>query len=220
MMTPYEKAVHYEHAGEYEKAFDLFRHCLSEDGHDKGTLNFHCGWCLENIRDGDRNRAVRFYEKASGEAESVLVRVNSSFRAGWIQLQDKEQEKAADAFRNAIDLSVQVNLDHELYHHAVFWYAMCLEHQGRYLEATHQYSVAQRLSATLAPESCYRMIVCCNQVGKFEDALKACGTFPVHVPAGYDPLRYAELAAVVRREETLLLRCLSADNQPAIEGSQ
>lgn len=211
MMTPFEKAVQYENAGEYGKALELLRQCLSEDGHDKGNLYFHCGWCLENDRSGDRSMAVRFYDQASGEAASVLVRVNGSFRAGWILLQEKDYGKAAAAFKQAISIAEQMYLDHDLYHQAAFWYAVCLEHLGQYIEAAVRYAAVQRLSASLAPESRYREIICHNQVGRYEAALRVCRSFPEHAPDGFDSNRYAELRELVKNEESLLLRCLSED---------
>ena len=214
-MTHYESAIQYENAGEYGKALEIFQRCLTGGGHDKGDLAFHLGWCLEHDPEGDRASVLQYYDQAFASAPSLVMRVNSAFRSGWVLLQGKEEEKAAAAFQRVIALAEQENFDHDLYHQALFWSAVCLERQGRYLEAAHQYGVVQRLSADLVPESCYRLIVCCNQVGKFESALEACRAFPLDVPSGSDPRRFSELSALVRKEESLLLQCLSED-QPSI----
>jgi tetratricopeptide (TPR) repeat protein len=212
MTTLFEAALQHENAGEYEKALDYLRQCQSELSHDRGDLAFHIGWCLENDRDGDRAEVLRYYEQASGEASSVEVRVNGSFRAGWVLMRDKDYGKAAAAFKKAISIAEQMHLDHDLYHQTVFWYALCLEHLGQYLEAAQRYGAVQRLSASLAPEAGYRELLCHNQVGRYDESLRVCGTFPVQSPGGFDPRRYAELYELVKKEENLLQRCLAEDH--------
>ncbi len=212
MTTLFEAALQHENAGEYEKALDYLRQCQSEQGHDRGDLAFHIGWCLENDRDGDRAEVLRYYEQASGEASSVEVRVNGSFRAGWVLMRDKDYGKAAAAFKKAIFIAEQIHLDHDLYHQTVFWYALCLEHLGQYLEAAQRYGAVQRLSASLAPEAGYRELLCHNQVGRYDESLRVCGTFPVQAPGGFDPRRYAELYELVKKEENLLHQCLAEDH--------
>ena len=212
MTTLFEAALQHENAGEYEKALDYLRQCQSELSHERGDLAFHIGWCLENDRDGDRAEVLRYYEQASSEASAVEVRVNGSFRAGWVLMQDKDYGKAAAAFKKAISIAERMHLDHDLYHQTVFWYALCLEHLGQYLEAAQRYGAVQRLSASLAPEAGYRELLCHNQVGRYDESLRVCGTFPVQSPGGFDPRRYAELYELVKKEEHLLHRCLAEDH--------
>jgi tetratricopeptide (TPR) repeat protein len=208
MTTLFEAALRHEKAGEYDKALDYLRQCQSELSHDRGDLAFHIGWCLENGRDGDGDEVLRYYEQAFSEASSPVVRVNGSFRAGWVLMQNNEYKKAADAFKKAEDLAEQSHLDHDLCHHVLFWHAVCLEHLGQYLEAARYHDLVQRRSSVLAPESRYREIVCHNQVGHFEEALRVCREFPKQGPAGFDPLRYALLRQQVKKEEVLLLSCI------------
>lgn len=216
MTTPFEAALRHENAGEYRKALDYLRQCRSEQNHDRGDLAFHIGWCLENDRDGDGAEVLRCYEQASSEASSLEVRVNGSFRAGWVLMQKSEYRKAAEAFKKAVDLAEQSHLDHDLCHHALFWFAVCLEHLGQYLDAARYHKIVQNRSSILASESRYREIICHNQVGRFDAALQACREFPKQEPAGFDPRRHAELHDLAKKEEALLVRCLSED--PAWKG--
>jgi tetratricopeptide (TPR) repeat protein len=208
MTTLFEAALRHENAGEYEKALDYLRQCWPERSHDRGDLAFHIGWCLENDRDGDRAEVLRYYEQASSEASSLEVRVNGLFRAGWVLMQDSDYRKAAETFKKAVDLAEQSHLDHDLCHHALFWHAVCLENLGQYLEAARCHGLVQRRSSVLAPESRYREIVCHNQVGHYEEALRVCREFPKQGPAGFDPQRYAILHEQVKKEESLLLSCI------------
>jgi tetratricopeptide (TPR) repeat protein len=213
MTTLFEAALQHENAGEYAKALDYLRQCQYEQCHDGGDLAFHIGWCLENEREGDREEVLRYYERASSEASSVEVRVNGSFRAGWVLMQEKDYGKAAAAFKKAVSIAEQMHFDHDLYHQAVFWNALCLEHLGQYLEAAQRYGAVQRVSASLAPEAGYRELLCHNQVGRYDESLRVCGTFPVQSPSGFDPRRYAELYELVKKEEHLLHRCLDEDHE-------
>jgi tetratricopeptide (TPR) repeat protein len=212
MTALFEAALQHENAGEFEKALAFLRLCQSEQGHDRGDLAFHVGWCLENDHDGDRAEVLRCYEQASREASSLEVRVNGSFRVGWILMQEKDYGKAAAAFKKAVSIAECSHRDHDLYHQAAFWCALCLEHLGQYLEAAQLYIAVQHLSASLAPEAGYREILCHNQVGRYDESLRVCGSFSAQSPGGFDTRRYAELYELVKKEEILLNRCLAEDH--------
>jgi len=211
-MTLYEKAVQYENAGEFGKAFELLRQCLSARCHDEGEIHFHLGWSLEQDPKGDRAAIVSSYEQAAVKAPAILMRVNAFFRAGWVLLHEREYARAAGSFRCAVDLAERSGLDHDLLPQALHWGAVCLEQTGQYLEAAAHYARVQGLSPLLAPESHYREILCHNQVGQYAEALAVCRSFPGAAPEGFDAARYSELLAQVRKEETLLVRCLAEES--------
>ncbi len=219
MMTPFEKAIHHENAGEYDKAAELLRQCLSERGHDEGEIYFYLGWCLEQDPKGDRAAVVSSYEQAAVKASEVLMRVNAFFRSGWVLLHEREYERAAGSFRRAVDLAARSSLRHDLVHQAIHWSAVCLEQTGQYLEAAACYARVQGLSPLLAPESSYREILCRNQVGQYAEALAVCRSFPGAAPEGFDAARYSELFAKVRQEEALLARCLAEEGPAVPEGN-
>ncbi len=199
-------------AGEFSKARELLEQCAAVQCHDQGDLAFHLGWCLENEPDGDRLIVLQHYENALAEATSLIVRVNSAFRSGWVLMQGRDHERAEASFRKAVELAERSHLDHELYYQALFWHAVCLENKGLYLDATQRHKLVQRLSPILAPESLYREIICHNQVGQYEEALMLCRSYLASAPAGFDPRRYVELCDLVRKEEVLLERCLGEDS--------
>ena len=216
MTTLFDKAVEQEAAGEFNKALGFLEQCAATQCYDQGDVAFHLGWCLENIADGDRAIVLRYYEQAAAESSSVMTRINGSFRAGWVLMQDRDHERAEAAFRKAVELAERSHLDHELYHYALFWHAVCLENKGQYLDAAESHRLVQRLSPVLAPESRYREIICHSHVGRYEEALGVCRTYPALAPAGFDPRRYAELYDLAKKEEALLVRCLG--KIPAPEG--
>jgi len=209
MKTLFAKAVEHEMAGEFSKARELLEQCAAVQCHDQGDLAFHLGWCLENEPDGDRLSALQHYEQAFAEAPALVTRVNSAFRIGWVLMQDRAHERAESAFRKAVELAERSHLDHQVYHYALFWYAVCLENRGQYLDAVERHRLVQRLSPVLAPESCYREIISHNQVGQYEEALMLCRSYPASAPEGFDPLRYAELYNLAKKEEALLVLCLA-----------
>jgi tetratricopeptide (TPR) repeat protein len=211
MKTLFETALGCEQAGEFDKARHFLEQCAVSECCDKGDLAFHLGWCLENTADSDRSLVLGYYEQAAEEASSDATRTNSLFRYGWVLMQNRNHEMAEVAFRKATDLAERSHLDDELYHTALFWHAVCLEYRGQYIAAAERHRKVRRLSPLLAPESCYREIICHNQVGRYDDALAVCRTFPAQAPAGVDHGRFAELYEAAKKEEALLVRCIDED---------
>lgn len=207
--SPYLSAVTAERAGRYSEALELFLMCLARGEGDPADVQFHCGWCLENGAAADRTRALGYYEAAALTARDPGGRLNSLFRAGWIALQSGDQASAADRFRAVIDLARAERLDHEIYHHGTYWYAFCLEAQGRFLQALDWYRTAGALAPTLLPEARWREIGCLNQVGWYAEAYGICRCFEEPQPDGFDPRRYEHLRETARSEAARLLACLA-----------
>jgi len=212
--TCYEDGLNAERNGDFKKALRLFQESLSKESPDEGDVYFHFGWCLEQDKDGDSGQALHFYQKASSLARSSICRINSCFRAGWILMHAKEYQRAAAMYKSAIDLGEQTGNKAEIYPHAAYWYAVCLESQGRYLDALDWYRHVRTLSDQLDPECRLREIICLNQVGSYETALQVSLTFENPRPAGFDLRRYEELRAVAMREREMLQACLSVDFRP------
>ena len=209
MKSLFQTAVDCEAAGDFGKAYELLTQCLSDKSHDPGEIAFKCGRCLENGTDSDRERAIAYYMQAFEKAAEAVTKGQAAFRAGWLLLQRKNHAKAVEAFKKVIDLVEPFGRDENLRHHALFWYAVSLEHLGRYLEAGHCHDAVKHLSPGLSPESAYRKIICHNHVGNYEAALRECRSFPDQSPQGFDSRRYSELTELIKKEERLLLRCLA-----------
>lgn len=216
MENIFQAALDCEAAGEFRKAYELLTQCLSDTGRAPGEIAFHRGWCLENCADADRERAIGFYEQAAEKASDDALKSNACFRSGWLLLQQKEHGKAASSFKKVLDLARQAQIDSDLYHQTLFWYAVCLEHLGRYIEAAHCHDTVRQLSSKLSPESVYRKILCHNQVGNYEAAAAECRWFQRECPEGFSPSRFDQLAELIKKEELLLSRSLK-ESQPVGE---
>ena len=213
----FDRAVWLEQSGAYSEAFELLEECLREEHPGTGEVLFHIGWCLEHVSGGS-GRAFQSYKDASNSLSPSATRVNCFFRMGWLLLHEKDYATAARMFRRAIDDAERIDLETNLYHNAVYWYAVALENQSLFLNALEGYRLVQRLSAQLNPEARYREMCCLNQVGLFEDALRVCQSFQEEPPAGFAVSRYAELRTLARTEATLLIRCLGGKIQNGGEG--
>ena len=208
-LSTYEKARNYEQKGEYLKALELFRSCLTEDTEIRADILFHAGYCCELGNKDDQNLALSFYQEAAEQAESPELKTNSLFRTGWLLMQRKEYVKAASFFKSTIDDAEAAHLKNETYEHATYWYAVCIETQGCYIDAIKWYRVVQKIAPKLGPESSLREIICLNHIGSFEEALKSCVKFGDSPPDGFDNKRYEELKAMVDKERDILEKSLS-----------
>ena len=205
----YEDALLAEREGRFNEALELFRACLENSEYEAGEVNFHCGWCLEQLPMVDLRDVVFYYQKGAGSATSPSCKMNNLFRAGWVLMQMKEHSKAALQFRQALEYGDFAGMKTEIYLNSMFWYGVCLESQSWYLDALKWYRCVETLSPTLGPESMYRQIICLNHVGLYEDALRACCRFDNPAPHGFDRHRYEELGALAKRERELLRACLA-----------
>ena len=89
-------------------------------------------------------------------------------------MQEKEYSKAGELFKRTIDNAKSTNVMNETYRHATYWYAVCAEIQGRYIEAVDWYRLLEATAPILRPESYLREIVCLIRIGSYEEALKVC----------------------------------------------
>jgi tetratricopeptide (TPR) repeat protein len=200
--TLFYQALTLERDGRFCEARALFHRCLADPTLDEGDVHFHCGWCLENEREA--LRAIVSYEKAALATRIPSCKVNSHFRAGWVLMHEKDFANAADAFRNAIDYARLIVLENETAHHAMYWYAFCLESQEQYREALTWYRETQSRCTVLDPESRLRQIVCLSAIGLYGEALDICRSFDAPAPGDFSAQRYAVLGEEVQRERTML----------------
>jgi tetratricopeptide (TPR) repeat protein len=209
MDTTFDRALLAEHEGRYSEALKMFQTCLAEEEYDEGEVLFHCGWCTEQEDAGGNDRALRYYELAAAEAHMPVCKLNSLFRAGWLWMHQKEFAKAATTFRHAIDYGELSYCKNEIYNQSAFWYAVCLESQGWYIEAINWYRLVRFLSPQLDPESRLRELSCLNQIGSYDEAFSLCQTFDAPPPVGFEPNRYRELQLAASREREMLQQCLA-----------
>jgi len=213
-MDNYQKALAEEKIENFAVALKLFRDCLSRDDLDTGDILFHCAWCQEHIESGENKEAIKLYCEASSIAHSNACRLNSMFRAGWLLMQAKKYDQAATIFRQAIDYGDVVDLKIEPYQHAVYWYAVCLETEGQFLEALQWYRLVEGLAPQLRPESHWRQVHCLESVGSYDDAVEVCNRLSKPAPDGFPVSRYNMLRDLAVRERALLSESLSDPFDP------
>ena len=207
--STFDSAVMAEREGRYNEALQLFQRCLAEEDCEQGEILFHCGWCTEQEGSDVSGQALRYYELASAESHMPECKLNSFFRAGWLLMHQKEYAKAATVFRYGIDYGELSYHKNEIYNQSAFWYAVCLESLGWYIEAIKWYRLVRVLSPQLDPESRVRELTCLNQIGSYDEALTLCESFDAPPPGGFNVSRYQELRTVISRERNLLQQGLS-----------
>jgi tetratricopeptide (TPR) repeat protein len=210
-MTKYpafEEAMKLESAGCYLEAIVLFEKILESNGHDKGDLLFHCGWCLENLDTGKTQEVLEFYKEAADTTLIPVCRMNSFFRIGWLMMQDKDYPGAASYFRKSIDYHKAELVHDELYHQSLYWYAVCQESLGYYIDAIKLHQQIQNIAPLLSPESRYREIQCLIGIGSYEEVLQKSHFFENDPPSGFDKIRYQQLSDFIRFDYQSLQACL------------
>ena len=82
-----------------------------------------------------------------------------------------------------------------IFRYAIYWFGVCLEHEGRYLGAIDNYCKLRPFTEEgLTLEARYREIICLIQVGKLLEALKNADDFLQLKPLpGSEGQRQAEL---------------------------
>ena len=199
-----ERALLLERSNRYSEAYLLFEDCLQTSDYDRGDLLFHLGWCIENGDTRNGVTAVELYQKAAEETLVPMIQMNALFRAGWLAMHAKDYSKAATLYKRAIECKETYGLETEIYPHAAYWYAVCAETTGKFLEALEWYARAQALSPILDPESRYRQIRCKTQIGAYIDALRLCMSFESPPTDGFSAERYSELQALAGQERKMI----------------
>jgi len=212
--TLLEQALQAERDQRYSDAYRTFLDCLRLPQHDTGDISFHLGWCLEQDKESDKEEVLAHYRRAVDLASGPACRANAMFRMGWILMHERHYPGAEEMFLKAAEYCETVGLRVGVHDHALYWYAVCLESRGCYLEALKWYDSVRRVSAQLDPESRFRQIVCLNQIGAYDNALKVCMTFDQPSPAGFDETRYRQLRQSADVER-MMLQTLLATNGTA-----
>ena len=211
MASFYESALQLESEKQFEQAFHHFEKLLFSTDVDRGDVLFHCGWCLENAPELDSKLAVFCYQEAASIATSALCRLNSSFRAGWLLMHEKNYRDAEKWFSNAIEIQCKTPASELIYIDSLYWRPMCKESQQGYLDTLVGYRKVAEIAPQMAPESWFRQIQCLNNIGNFEQALEVCSFFEQSPPKGFDHSRYQDLQKQVATERDRLTECLTVN---------
>jgi len=206
-LNKYELAVEFEKAGYFQSAYLLYCESLKNTRLDYGNTLFKCGWCLENTNRGEYELALSYYLKAGAASKSIACRMNSFFRAGWILMHLKKNEEAIKAYKYAVQIGHSEGNFDSIYQESLYWCAVCLEAENRFLDAIDLYRAVKEISPSLNPECRYREIICLITVGLFDDAARVCESFTLSAPTDFSGNRYRELLKLVEKEKNLLIKC-------------
>lgn len=206
-LNKHNAAEEFENSGDFKSAYQLYLECLIDKNLDYGDILFKCGWCLENISDSEIALIVSYYLKAGAVSKKVDCRINSFFRAGWVLMQSGKNAEAIKSFKYSIQIGhTEANFG-LIYQDSMYWCAVCLEAESRYLDAICLYRTVGEMSQQLNPESRYREIICLTKVGKYYEAIELSNSFTSPVPQGFSQARYDELLKLVEKERIMLKRC-------------
>ena len=209
-LKKYDLAIRFEQAGYFKVAYPMFKECLEDRDLDYGNVLFECGWCAEHLEDVDNSLAVSYYLRAGKESADPLCRMNGFFRAGWLLMHFNRYEQAIEAYKNAIQIGHSEGNYESIYQEALYWCAVCLESESRFMDAIYLYRAVQDISTTLNPESRYRVIKCLLAIGLFNEAYQSFDSFNDLPPKGFSIERYNELKNLVEEEKSLLNECYSS----------
>jgi len=207
LKSKYELALNFENSGYFLPAYSLFKECLNERKNDLGDLLFHCAWCIENINTSDKRRSVSYYLLAAKLASDVVCRMNAYFRAGWILRHLEENSEALNAFSRAIEIGHSEGIFNSIYNDALYWFAVTLESDNKFLDAIKIYKAVSSLSDELNPESRFRELHCQIAIGKYPEAIELCKSFELPPPPGFSGERYSEIKDMANREKSKLEIC-------------
>ncbi|MBT8386490.1 MAG: hypothetical protein KJO12_03685, partial [Ignavibacteria bacterium] len=177
MISIYEQALKLENEGRFLAAFPLFKECLDDRNYDYGDILFHCGWCVENTKIADKQLAIHYYLESAKLSSNPVCVMNSNFRAGWIQMHLKNYSNAVELYKNSIETGHSEGEFNSIYSNALYWCAVSLEANKRFLDAINLYRAVSGISEELNPESRYREIVSLVSIGKYSEAHNLCLSF-------------------------------------------
>jgi tetratricopeptide (TPR) repeat protein len=209
-LTLYEQAIVLLNENRFSDAFPLFKQCIGIDGISQPDVLFNCGWCLENSGNS-RKQALNYYLSSHTSAQRDELKFHAGFRYSWLLIEEKKYAKA-QVFLSKILAETKLSVaEFLILRHAVYWFAFCLELDGRFLDAIDYYRKVEIFNGEgLALEAQFRKIICLNQVGNLEAALQGIDAF-LNSPtlSGDDRLRQSELIRLVVDEKSQIERALT-----------
>jgi tetratricopeptide (TPR) repeat protein len=188
------------------RALALFESLSGRPGFDAANLHFHCGWSAELAKRDEA--AITHYRQVATLAAAPALHVHARFREGWIRYCQHNTSAALLALEEATHLAETHGINNAIACHAEYWYAVCLEQDGRFIDALRHYRRG-RACDDLHVEAAYREILCLIAVGLYREAVEACDAFLNDAPPTAASARHQEVAALVREEKASLEKSLA-----------
>jgi len=206
---PWQCALRAQEAGEYAAAARHFAACVPDDVHERAEIEFRVGWCLELA--GQQSGAIEHYERVAAAAHAPAFAIEALFRLAWLALQANEFDRARPSLERALAIAAQSAIANPTVAHARYWHALCLENDGRLIDAAARYAaIAVEADSDLWHEAAYRRLVCLSQIGDFEGALAEADRLVAAVAGVRDPARLAALQLAARAERAQIERARTA----------
>jgi tetratricopeptide (TPR) repeat protein len=161
---------------------------------------FQAAWCLE--RAGRTEDAAKYYAEVVESSTEPGLLAEAYFRLAWLALEGREMEAAASRLDSAIALAEAHGLASPTIEHARYWSAVCVETEGRLLDAAIRYQpIIEEGNPDLWLEAAYRRLLCLSQVGDLDGALAAAEILLQPAANARDPDRLRALQALAREEQ-------------------
>ena len=170
---------------------------------------FEAAWQCELAgRDAD---ATSLYLAASDRATDPRLIVETAFRLAWIALRAGQHAAAEPHLSRALALAQAHALAGPTLSHARYWYAVCVEHAQRLVEAASLYlQVVAEGDPQLWHEAAYRRVACLVQIGDLAGAVDAVDQLLTRELPVSDEARLAALRSLAHDERTRIERALAA----------
>lgn len=198
-----------EQAGDYLAAAALFLACAPDSVRGRAPAHFHAAWCFEKANQA--SDAVAHYSLVVEHASEATFTIEALYRLGWLALDRQDMECASREFEALIQLADKHGLVSPTIEHARYWHALCLEREGRLVDAAlHYESIIERGNPELWHEAAYRRMVCLSQIGDLRGALSAADVLLQAEQPTCDPSRMQTLKALALEEKAQIARACEA----------
>ena len=197
--TPWELALSVERAGNLAGAALAFLACPPDPARGRAPAVFQAAWCLE--RAGRTVDAAKHYAEVVESSTEPGLLAEAYFRLAWLAIEDGDLEAALPRLDSAIALAEAHGLPSPTIEHARYWSAVCLEGDGRLVDAAIRYQpIIEGGNPDLWLEAAYRRLLCLSQVGDLDGALAAADVLLRPTADARDPDRLRALQALAREE--------------------
>jgi len=170
---------------------------------------FDAAWQLELAVREDEARPL--YLAAIEQSADPALQLEAEFRLGWIALQAGLTRDAGLRLARAVVLARCHELTGPTASHARYWHAVCVEADGRLLDAASLYlQVIDEGDPHLWHEAAYRRLACLAQVGDLSAALRAARHLLACERPVNDAGRLVALRQCARDEQSQIERALAA----------
>lgn len=195
--------------GDYLTAAALYLDCPPDPVRGAAPALFSAGWCLELARETEK--AGDCYARAVAQSREPSLTVEALFRMAWIEIEAGAMAAAGTHLARLGEVAMTHDVRSATVEHAEFWHVVCVEHDGRLVDAAARYAaIIERGHPELWPEAAYRRLSCLSQVGDLSAALQAADALRRATRAAKDPARLRALQDLAADEAAQIARALAA----------